>query len=263
MQEEDKEEEKIYKFDDKLDDAISVDDIKDMNKQMYGDQKESVSKPLVNKQKKRKLKERAKELQELSKSLDILKSDSDSDSSSDSSSSSSSSSNPSPKVVKSQKNVLEQKDKLEPSKVKSSGMKITQPKQMLKIKNPIEQYNEKKAEWGVPQNQLNKGHKYNKHENKQNEGDKKYVNQFAGLPKSKLSQKLKESIIDSHLNRVNPTKPLVKGVKVTPDYYASNSPTRSRRRNSHGNRAFSIKHKIDGQKLKSLMEEYRSQGFLL
>jgi hypothetical protein len=237
------------------DDTISVDDIQDMNKQIYGDLKQTVTEPLVNKQKKRKIKEsvkeRAKELQDISKSIKAMKSDSDSDSDSDSSSSSSSSSDPSPKVKS-----------LKKTNQNTPQIKITQPKQTLKIKTPIEQFNEKKAEWPVHEGQVKNKQKVNKPES-QNEGDKKYVNQFSGLPKSKLSQKLKESIIDSHLKKVNPTKPLVKGVKVTPDYYAPNSPNKSRRRNSHGNRAFSIKHKVEGQNLKALMDDYRSKGFLL
>lgn len=102
-----------------------------------------------------------------------------------------------------------------------------------------------------------------------------YLNQFDVIPKSKMTSRQKETIIDQHLKELHPSrKELVKGTKITPDHYGPNTGKsrshpkardvihKSRRRNSHGNRAFNLKHKQENEaKAKEIMD-FKAQGFL-
>ena len=83
---------------------------------------------------------------------------------------------------------------------------------------------------------------------------KPYINQFNAIPKTQLSEQQKSEIISSHLQRSVPNKKaMIKGVKITPDTHKMNKsnerpkadiiPFQRRRRNSYGNQAFTSKNK--------------------
>ena len=213
--------------------------------------------------KKRDLKERQKELEDLKQQVEKIKSSSDRSSSSSSSSSSESSSSNSKTQSKS-------KD----IKILQNNIKITQPNPKINVLNPIDSFKNKKQIWEAKKNQK-KGNKINGNQELTAHSSAPYLNQFDVIPKQKMSNKQKESIIDNHLKQLQPSKKdLIKGTKVTPDSYGTqaNRPKsqpkardifiRDKRRDSHGNRAFSQKHKIENELKQKEASEYMQQGYL-
>lgn len=224
---------------------------KDAEKQVESGPKQGVfvqKAPIIHHNRKRKIKERVKELEELKEALEAH--DSSESSSSDSSDSSESSDSESPKASKKTPNRTTQ-NKL------TNTLKITQPNPKLNIKSPIEAFAEKRENWAVPANQ------FKAHSVPPTNSKTPYLDQFNVIPKSKLSSKQKETIIDSHLKTLQPSrKPLIKGKKITPDTYNLLAPKQSRR-NSHGNRAFTLAHKTASAQKSRTQAEYLSQGYLL
>lgn len=189
---------------------------------------------------KRSLKQRAKELEEMKEQIEAESSSSDS---SDSSSSSSSSSS---------------KTSVKQIPNNFPGLKITQPKPQINVKPPAQAYLDNKRKAKVPANQVNLHTKTHP-----KPSNTPYLDQFNVLPKSKLSNQAKESIIHNHLNQIQPDrKPILKGTKITPDHYAP-APKRSKRRDSHGNRAFGKVHKMAREQREKLQREYRQKGYIL
>ena len=211
--------------------------------------------------KKRDIKERQKQLEEIKQEIIHLKPSRSSSSSSSSSSDSSSSSNSSIKSPN-----------IKQSQIK---VKITQPNPKLNVLNPVENFKMKKQIWEAKRCQKNENQASTTYEPAQTSRTP-YLNQFDVIPKQKMSNKQKETIIDNHLKQLQPAKKdLIKGTKLTPDSYGQKEKRpksqpkakdifiRDKRRDSHGNRAFSHKHKIMNETKLKEASEYLKQGFLL